>query len=80
MLGYQQYPLAFGAFILLAVNIVCINLSANVIFILKGINPRTQGEKQKAKKTALVYLLVWLLLLAALLIVLLKLKLYLVGV
>jgi uncharacterized membrane protein len=80
MLGYHQYPLAFGAFILLAVNIVCINLSANIVFIFKGINPRTSGEKRKAKKSALVYLLVWLLLLASLLIVLLKLKLYLVGV
>jgi uncharacterized hydrophobic protein (TIGR00341 family) len=80
MLGYHQYPLAFGAFILLAVNIVCINLSANIVFIFKGINPRTSGEKRKAKKSALVYLLVWLLLLASLLIVLLKLKLYLIGV
>jgi uncharacterized hydrophobic protein (TIGR00341 family) len=80
MLGYHQYPLAFGAFILLAVNIVCINLSANIVFILKGINPRTSGEKRKAKKSALVYLVVWLMLLATLLIVLLKLKLYLIGV
>lgn len=80
MLGYHQYPLAFGAFILLAVNIVCINLSANIVFVLKGINPRTSGEKRKAKKSALVYLLVWLMLLAALLLVLLKLKLYLIGV
>ncbi len=80
MLGYHQYPLAFGAFILHAVNIVCINLSANIVFILKGINPRTSGEKRKAKKSALVYLVVWLMLLATLLIVLLKLKLYLIGV
>ncbi len=74
MLGYQQYTLALGAFILLAVNIVCINLSANTVFIFKGINPRTTGEKRKAKKSALAYLLIWLMLLAALLIVLLKLK------
>ena len=80
MLGYQQYFLAFGAFILLAVNIVCINLSANIVFIFKGINPRTSGEKRKAKKSALVYLFIWLMLLASLLIVLLKLKLYLIGI
>ena len=80
MLGYHQYPLAFGAFILLAVNIVCINLSANIVFLFKGINPRTSGEKRKAKKSALVYLLIWLMLLATLLIVLLKLKLHLIGV
>lgn len=79
MLGYQQYFLAFGSFILLAVNIVCINLSANIVFIFKGINPRTSGEKRKAKKSALVYLFIWLMLLVTLLIVLLKLKLYLIG-
>lgn len=79
MLGYYQYPLALGAFLLLAVNIVCINLSANIVFIFKGINPRTSGEKRKAKKSALVYLLIWLMLLASLLFMLLKLKLYLVG-
>lgn len=80
MLGYQQYPLAFGAFILLAVNIVCINISANIVFIFKGINPRTSGEKRKAKKFALVYLMIWMMLLATLLLVLVKLKLYLIGV
>lgn len=71
MLGYQNYPLAYGAFILLAVNIVCINLSANIVFLFKGIRPRKQGEKQKARKTAFLYLLLWLLLLVTLLIVLL---------
>ena len=75
MLGYQQYPLALGAFILLAVNIVCINLSANIVFAFKGINPRTTGEKRKAKKSTRIYLLVWLILLASLLIVLLDFKL-----
>ncbi|MFK7794677.1 MAG: TIGR00341 family protein [Gammaproteobacteria bacterium] len=80
MLGYHQYLLAFGAFILLAVNIVCINISANIVFIFKGINPRTSGEKRKAKKFALMYLTIWLLLLASLLVVLVKLKLYLIGV
>jgi uncharacterized hydrophobic protein (TIGR00341 family) len=80
MLGYHQYLLAFGAFILLAVNIVCINLSANIVFLVKGINPRTRGEKKKAKKSALVLLSVWLILLAVLLIVLLKFKLYLISV
>lgn len=70
MLGYQNYTLAFGAFMLLAINIVCINLSANVVFLLKGINPRTMGEKKKAKINTIVYLMVWMLLLVILVAVL----------
>lgn len=70
MLGYQDYILAFGAFMLLAINIVCINLSANVVFLLKGINPRTLGEKKKAKLNTVLYLIFWILLLVILVTVL----------
>ena len=70
MLGYQNYTLAFGAFMLLAINIVCINFSANVVFLLKGIIPRTSGEKKKAKLNTVLYLIFWLLLLVMLVAVL----------
>lgn len=70
MLGYQDYTLAFGAFMLLAINIVCINLSGNIVFLLKGINPRTMGEKRKAKKNIMLYFIFWMLLLLMLAIVL----------
>ena len=60
-LGYQAYSLSFGALTLLAINIVCINLSAVIVFLAKGINPRTLGEKRKAKQTMLYYLAVWVL-------------------
>lgn len=66
MLGYQNFTLAFGAFMLLAINIVCINLSANVVFLLKGINPRTRGEQKKAKYNMLLYFVIWVLLLVLL--------------
>ena len=72
MLGYHQYALANGAFILLAVNIICINLSSNIVFLLKGINPRTRSDKQKAIKTALFYLFVWFLLLIVMLFILMR--------
>jgi len=49
-LGVGVYSLAFGAFLLLIVNLVCINLSANLVFFLKGIGPTRWYEKQKAKK------------------------------
>ena len=36
MLGAGEYDLAAGAGLLLAVNIVCVNLSAKLVFLFKG--------------------------------------------
>jgi uncharacterized hydrophobic protein (TIGR00341 family) len=60
MLGYQHYELAFGAFLLLSINVVCINLSAIIVFMTKSIRPRTTGEKQLARKMMLIYLAMWI--------------------
>jgi len=54
-----NYAGATGAALLLATNIVCVNLSAKVVFLLTGMGPRTWREKQKARRTILVYLVVW---------------------
>lgn len=70
MLGYQHFQLAFGAFILLAINVVCINLSGIIVFISKGVRPRTSGDKRKANKVAIFYIMVWCLSLAILLLIL----------
>lgn len=72
MLGYQQFQYALDAFMLLAINVACINLSGIIVFLAKGIRPRTGGDKRKAKKTAIIYVLVWCLLLVTLLIMLVK--------
>ncbi len=66
MLGAGQYTLAGGAAILLSVNIVCINLSAKVVFLIKGIRPRTWYEQKQAKKTMWFYLALWTLTLGGL--------------
>ena len=47
MLGAGQTDLAYGAAFLLAVNIVAINLSAKLGFLIQGIKPRTWLEKKK---------------------------------
>lgn len=59
MLGSAQYHHAFGAALLLAVNIVCVNLAAKVVFLAKGIHPRTWWQKKKAKRAMTLYLLIW---------------------
>jgi uncharacterized hydrophobic protein (TIGR00341 family) len=60
MLGQGETGLAVSAGLLLAVNIVCVNLASKIVFFVKGIHPRTWVEKEKAKRAMLVYLLGWL--------------------
>jgi len=69
MLGAGQTDLAYGATLLLAVNIVAINLSAKLAFLVQGIKPRTWLEKEKAKQSIQSYIIIWVLTLAALLLV-----------
>jgi uncharacterized membrane protein len=65
-LGAGQYPLAVGAGLLLAVNVVCVNLAAKVVFFTRGIHPRTWWEKKKAKRALAIYIGIWVLSLAVL--------------
>jgi uncharacterized hydrophobic protein (TIGR00341 family) len=69
MLGAGQTDLAYGAAFLLAVNIVAINLSAKLGFLIQGIKPRTWLEKKKAKQSMQSYIIIWVLTLAGLLLV-----------
>ncbi|MDH5544810.1 MAG: TIGR00341 family protein [Gammaproteobacteria bacterium] len=61
MVGSQQWDQALGALILLAVNIVCVNLSAKLVFLYRGIRPRTWLEKRRARQSMWLYIIVWLL-------------------
>ncbi|MEM8834142.1 MAG: TIGR00341 family protein, partial [Pseudomonadota bacterium] len=58
--GQGQWDLAFGAGLLLATNIICINISALVIFRLKGVRPRTWYEEKTARKNARFNLILWI--------------------
>jgi uncharacterized hydrophobic protein (TIGR00341 family) len=66
MAGYGQWGLAAGAGLLLMVNVVCVNLSAQLVFLLKGIKPRSWLEKRAARESAAVTITVWVLWLAVL--------------
>lgn len=59
-LGNSQWDLAYGAGLLLVANIVCVNLSALLVFRLKGIRPRTWYEEKKAKTAARLNTMIWL--------------------
>ena len=66
MLGSGHYQHALGAALLLAVNIVCVNLASNIAFMLKGVKPRTWHKKKKAKQSIIIFVLFWLVVLAVL--------------
>lgn len=66
MLGWQQFGLASQALLLLAVNVVCVNLSAQLVFRFKGIRPRMWFEAEKAKWSSRINLGIWTFLLIAL--------------
>jgi uncharacterized hydrophobic protein (TIGR00341 family) len=59
-LGHGDNSLAIGAGLLLAVNVVCVNLASKLVFFVKSIRPRTWLEKEKAKRAMVVYVLGWL--------------------
>ena len=69
LLGSGQPGLALGAGLLLAVNVVCVNLSAKLMFLLKGVKPRTWLEKRKARQSVSIYILIWVVTLGILLVV-----------
>ena len=59
MLGHGKLDLASGAALLLAVNVVCVNLAGVSVFALKGVRPRTWLEKKKARQSVTLNLVVW---------------------
>lgn len=69
MLGAGQFQNALGAGLLLAVNVVCVNLSGKLVFLFKGIKPRTWLEKRKARQSMTTYVIFWLVVLVVLIIV-----------
>ncbi|WP_297527964.1 TIGR00341 family protein [Thiohalobacter sp.] len=66
--GSGQWRPAMGAGLLLAVNIVCVILAAKLVFLAKGVRPRTWYERAAARQSTRVYTLLWLVLFGLLLV------------
>ncbi|MDF1687827.1 MAG: putative hydrophobic protein (TIGR00341 family) [Parvibaculaceae bacterium] len=66
LLGGGDMEGASGAALLLAINIVCVNLAAQVVFVWKGVRPRTWYEQKVSKAARFNNLLMWFVLLAVL--------------
>lgn len=65
-LGVGNLPLAFGALLLVATNVIGINLAGIFMFTLHGIRPRSWWEAEKASKAARRASLWWISLLCIL--------------
>lgn len=66
LLGGGQPHLALGAALLLAVNVVCVLLSAMSVFLLKGVRPRTWHERSQARQSVAISVVLWVVLLVVL--------------
>ncbi len=60
LLGSAQPGLAVGTALLLAVSVVSVILAAKLVFLAKGVKPRTWLEKRAAQQSTRVYLVVWI--------------------
>lgn len=59
MAGAGELKLAYGALLLVSVNIVCVNLSGLLVFLAKGIKPRRWFERRMAKPYVVGGIAVW---------------------
>jgi uncharacterized hydrophobic protein (TIGR00341 family) len=66
LLGTGKFPAAFGAFLLFATNIICINLAGVITFLFQGVSPRLWWEADKAKKATRRAMTLWSAILAVL--------------
>ena len=66
LLGMGRWEDAIGAGMLLAINIVCVNLAAQVLLLTRGVKPRTWYEKKGATQSMRATILVWVALLLVL--------------
>ncbi len=67
MAGVGDMPHAMGAALLLGANVICVNLAAQVVFVVKRLGPRTALEKLVSRRTVFVNIVLWSVLLAGLL-------------
>jgi uncharacterized membrane protein len=67
LLGGGAPDLALNAFILFAINIVCINLAGVVTFLAQKIRPRTWWESEQAGHATRIAVTLWVVTLVLLL-------------
>ena len=62
-LGAGHAHAAFGALMLLIINVTCINLAAVATFLVQRVRPRTWWEEDRARKATRIATTIWILML-----------------
>lgn len=62
--GGGHPTLALGALLLLATNVVCLNLASQLVLLWKGVRPRTGLERRAASASVRLNIAIWVALLA----------------
>ncbi|MFL2630221.1 MAG: TIGR00341 family protein [Thermodesulfobacteriota bacterium] len=70
LLANGKFELAFGAFLLLIINTVCVQLAGNLVFISQGIRARTFQEREEAKGNIKIFIMFWLVIISLLTLIL----------
>lgn len=68
--GAGHYYGAAGALVLLAANVICVNLAAQMVFLARGMRPHTWLQRENANQSAALSIVVWLVLLAGVVVLL----------
>ncbi len=63
LIGSAQWANAAGAALLVAANVVCINLAAVATFVAQGVRPRSYLEETQAKRATRAAVMIWVVLL-----------------
>jgi uncharacterized hydrophobic protein (TIGR00341 family) len=66
MVGGGCMTSSWDALLLFLTNLICVNLAGVVTFLVRGIRPLSWWEANRAKKSTIIAVLVWILLLGAL--------------
>jgi len=67
LIGAGQFEFAFGAFLLAATNLICVNIAGVTTFLVQGIRPLKWWQQNTAKKATIRAYIIWVALLGALL-------------
>ncbi len=66
LIGVGEFDMALDAALLFATNLICINLSGVLTFVVQGVRPRSWWEADKAKTMTIWATAIWCVLLALL--------------
>lgn len=59
LLGAGYPASAFGAFLLVVANVVCVNLAGVFTFLVQGVRPRTWWEAERARRSSRAAMILW---------------------